>query len=58
MAKYGVIAQEVEKEELENLVSVNGETGLKSVDYATFFPNCYLWERLWNEKYSFILKNI
>ena len=34
-AKYGVIAQEVEKEGLENLVSVNGETGLKSVDYAS-----------------------
>lgn len=33
--KFGVIAQEVEKEGLENLVSVNGETGLRSVDYTS-----------------------
>ena len=34
-AKYGVIAQEVEKEGLENLISVNGDEGLKSVDYTS-----------------------
>lgn len=34
-AKYGVIAQEVEKEGLANLVSVNGDDGLKSVDYTS-----------------------
>lgn len=34
-AKYGVIAQEVEKEGLANLVSVNGDDELKSVDYTS-----------------------